>query len=85
MLAEVRFGRSDGEIFIKFEFLLTGKGCLLKVHFSRHGDVTLRLAVEPKSKKVIDLWNEGEHNRSSRLKKTTGSTVNKVSRTEKSC
>jgi len=22
----------------------------------------LRLAVEPKSKKVIDLWNEGEHN-----------------------
>jgi len=40
----------------------------------------LRLAVEPKSKKVIDLWNEGEHNRSSRLKKTTGSTVNKVSR-----
>ena len=42
---------------------------MLKVHFSRHGDVTLRLAVEPKSKKVIDLWSEGEHNRSSRLKK----------------
>ncbi|WP_374289855.1 hypothetical protein, partial [Desulfovibrio desulfuricans] len=50
-------------------FVLTWRRCLLRVHFSRHGDVTLRLAVEPKSKKVIDLWSEGEHNRSSRLKK----------------
>ena len=56
----------------KMVFVLTRRGCLLRVHFSRHGIDTLSLGeIRQDVKNVVDLWIEGEHNRSSRLKKTT--------------
>jgi len=57
------------------------------VNFPQHETVTLLAANFAKSKKVIDLWNEGEHNRSSRLKKNDWlpRRNKKFRKTEKSC